>query len=171
MLAHVMVHAKSGSLLLHLTLKRTMSLDTIKVIVQHWPDCVREHDDEGQLPLHIAIQNDCTHDVIQFLANSWPESCQVPTTDGDLPLHLACRYESSAVTLCLLDYYPHAVRLKDKDLQLPLHIACTREDDFVSEVIEHLVRAWPESTIIACPQPSYLHYNFYFDANDNYGDN
>jgi len=127
------------------------SLTAIQWLVQVWPDAVRVQDDFGRLPLHFALRFGCTADVVEFLVHEWPESCQVPTTNDMLPLHFACRHQSSAVTLFLLDCYPQAVHFKNNDLQLPLHIACMRETSFGLEVIEQLVRAWPESIKIACP--------------------
>jgi len=128
-------------------------LKTIQVLVEAWPDAVHVQDNKGQLPLHSACKNyECTDDVIQFLVQSWPESCQVLTNDGQLPLHLACGIrESNTATLLLLDCYPQAVRFKDKSMHLPLHIACMGYKALESEVMERLVRAWPESVLIPCP--------------------
>jgi len=127
------------------------SLTAIKWLVQVWPNAVRVQDDVGWLPLHLAVRFGCTADVVQILVYEWPESCQVPTTNDMLPLHFACSHQSSAVTLFLLDCYPQAVHFKNNKLQLPLHTACMRETSFGLEVIEQLVRAWPESIKIACP--------------------
>jgi len=145
---------KRGTLALHLALTTDSSvlLKAIQVLVEAWPDAVHVQDDDGHLPLHHAGKNfRCTDYVIQLLVRSWPESCQVSTKDNQLPLHLACSYNSSTVTLFVLDSYPQAVRFKDNSLQLPLHIACMRPTTFSSKVIERLVRAWQESVQIPCP--------------------
>jgi len=149
-----------GSLLLHLAVSKyqVRSLKAIQMLVEAWPDAVREHDNYGRLPLHRACEHGCKDEVIQFLVRSWPESCQVPTKEGgQLPLHLACSsYEASAASIrILLDCYPQAIRYKDNNLQLPLHIACMQQPALPLEVVEHLVRAWPESVQIACPYTSY----------------
>jgi len=145
----VRIKTKKGTLPLHLALIETMSLEVIQFLLQAWPDAVRELDEDGCLPLHIAFMQSCTEDVIQVLAHSWPESCQIPNKQDELALHLACHYKSSELICNLLDCYPQAVRCKDNYLQLPIHIVCSRGMDL--EVIEHLVRAWPESIQIACP--------------------
>jgi len=151
------IKTEDGSLPLHLALSGypLKSLETIQVLVEAWPDAVHAQDNNGRLPLHHACQRGCTDDEIQFLVRSWPESCQVLTKDGQLALHLACGCHSSSATLILLDCYPQAVRFKDKSLHLPLHIACMRESAFTLEVIERLVRAWPESVRIPCPYDAY----------------
>jgi len=150
----VRTRTSQGSLPLQLAMRAypSLSLKAIQVLVEAWPGAVREKDNDGFLPLHRAFEKGCADDVIQFLVRSWTVSCQIPTNDGQLPLHLACNSnEPSTVIRFLLDCYPQAVRFKNKKSQLPLHIACMRETALELVVMEHLIRAWPESTQIVCP--------------------
>jgi len=145
-------------------------------LVQAWPDSVYQTNKNGWLPLHMACgggggggdnnNNQLERpappslEVIQLLVNCWPESLHVSTTndEGQLPLHLACMHHPSpAVILYLLNSYPPAARIPDDNGKLPLHHACARKsrrttrDALPITVMEHLVQAWPESCLVACP--------------------
>jgi len=86
-----------------------------------------------------------------MLAACWPESVQCRCTGGALPLHLACKSSSRRsnknllpVIQSLLEAWPDSVRELDDQGFLPLHYACNNngaEDD----VIQYLVRAWPDA--------------------------
>jgi len=59
-----------------------------------------------------------------FSVEKWPDAVQERTRDGMLPIHIAC-YDEATIT-------------------------CGRNDDAVAtEIIRFLVRAWPESILIA----------------------
>jgi len=153
------------------------SLPVIHLLMKAWPDAVRLQDDYGRLPLHFALKYGCNADVIQFLVHSYPESCRLPTNQGELPLHYACHNQSLAVILFLLDCYPQAVRHKDNNLRLPLHTACLQLHSHSTtcltvpaltlEVIEHLVRAWPDSIQVPC---LYICKNKTSENDENYGE-
>jgi len=64
----VTIRTKNDDLLLHLALNVKMSLETIQLIVEAWPDAIREKDGWGYLLLHCTCCSfRCSDDVIQFL--------------------------------------------------------------------------------------------------------
>jgi len=130
-------------------------LELIKRLVQVWPESIRVPDQNGFLPLHEALRHDKDLEIIQTLVEFWPESVQVRSLSlkdrgyhGRGPLHLACLYQSSSVIHYVLNLYPQAVQIKDEYLTLPLHYALEREPALPLELIEQIVQAWPESSLV-----------------------
>jgi len=159
-----------GCLPLHHACTGKSSLTVIQALVQAWPNAVHLQDDKGYLPLHYSLKHGCMDDVIQFLVLSWPESCCILTNKGELPLHCACEKQLLAIICFILDCYPQAICHKDKHSWLPLHTTCLAVANLNLEVIEHLIRAWPESIQIPCPYSCNLDYMNMMSVNDNYGE-
>jgi len=127
------------------------SLDVVRLLVEAWPDSVREKDGEGFFPLHRACDGGCMDDVIHLLIESWPQAVQIVTNEGGFPLHYACKGKTSLTIIRLLvRAWPDGVRFPDETGWLPFHSALMSgcKDD----VIEFLVHSWPKSCRIATNQ-------------------
>lgn len=82
-----------GKLLLHHTALKssaTMSVESLKTVLQAYPAAAWTADKSGALPLHWLTHNmNCTAEAVQLLINANPKAPWVPDSEGYLPLHWA----------------------------------------------------------------------------------
>jgi ankyrin repeat protein len=73
----------------------------IQLLVETWPDAVKEKDRDEWFPLHCACGANAPFNVIQLLVQTWPNAVKEKNERGWLPLHLACRNNACRNTLPL----------------------------------------------------------------------
>jgi len=125
---------KRTGLLVHEACSGKTSFRVLQNLIEIWPDAVSIRDDDGNLPLHQACtwlaRDEDSVPKVQFLVGKWPDAVQERTRNGMLPLHIACY--AKGLDMCGYD---------DKLIVI--------DDAVATEVIRFLVRAWPESILIA----------------------
>jgi len=126
-----------------------LSWETIRFLVQAWPDAIREKDSMGYLPLHYACRYGCTDieiellnractvksslTVIQRLVRAWPDAVRVQDEVGRLPLHVALRFGCTAdVVQFLVHAWPESCQVSTRNDMLPLHFACGHQSSAVT---------------------------------------
>jgi len=177
---------RTEALPLHLACKAQnppASLATLKLLVEAWPDAMCVQDEDGFLPLHYACPKvkmvtsdieDLQLEKIKLLVERKPECLQIPAYYGMLPLHWACFHPMSSTNIIcyLVGLYTAAVFVCDMKGRLPLHLACTqRTRNPPLEVIQCLVRAWPESIHIPQGDDQQSDYNSEDDSEDTDNEN
>jgi ankyrin repeat protein len=79
-----------GELPLQRTCRKNAPLNVIQLLVETWPDAVKEKSYHDWLPLHFACSNKYVPlNVIQLLVKTWPDAVKEKTKNGWLPLHFA----------------------------------------------------------------------------------
>ena len=109
-------------------------------------DAVQIENNDKTTPLHYALRN--KHgEVSEFMANKYPDFLKKPRlSDGRLPLHYACANAKSIIAVkVLLEHYPDAAKQKDKGGKIPLALACKNNKFQGEQVLELLVRVYPEA--------------------------
>jgi ankyrin repeat protein len=110
-------------------------------------DAVQTEDDFERTPLHCAFLDNKHEEVPEFVATKYPDFLKKPRSSDDrLPLHCACANATSIVGVkVLLEHYPDAAKQKDKRAKIPLALACKNKNFQGEELIELLVRVYPEA--------------------------
>jgi len=134
-------------------LSEAITDDIIRYLIDMYPDSIKVPDNEMHLPLHSACAWRSTGEceILETLVEAWPEALQARTIDGRLPLHMACKNELISDYMMihyLIEAYPAALQVRDNKMQLPLHWACRCRASNL-EIIDCLVRAWPESVHVS----------------------
>lgn len=148
-------HADSfGELPLHAACRKiySMEVDTIRYLIEQFPDAILTKSRYGHLPLHLAAaslggvevsaEQEVTRvlDILQLLIAYCPDCLWWPDHEGDLPLH--CLVQNNNVSPLLLREFlvspPHPrACLNAQNGQLPLHTACSNHTNL--EVLEELI--------------------------------
>jgi ankyrin repeat protein len=76
--------------------------DVVRLLVESWPEGLREKNIDGNTPLHFAARKGRT-DVVRLLAEIWPEGLREKNNDGNTPLHLAARKGRTDVVRLLVE--------------------------------------------------------------------
>ena len=140
-------------------LRPNIDIDTVKLIVEEYPQALMVVDDTdsdsptGNLPIHTLLWNEdiasnLLHDVLQYLIDTEPSAVRVENVDGLTPLHVACsnRNVTPGIIHLLLDSWPGVVNHQDNHGKLPIHTLC--ENGFSLEEklsLNILVEASPSS--------------------------
>jgi ankyrin repeat protein len=137
--------AHGGQTPLHMAAE-VAKTDVVKLLLERWPEAIREKDDYGYTPLHMAAEctKGPTFEVVKLLLERWPEGIREKNHDGTTPLHMAAKAAKTDVVRLLLELWPEAIREKDDYGNTPLHRAaeCTKGPTF--EVVKLLLERWPE---------------------------
>lgn len=82
----------TGMLPLHQIVdSRFISLGSVKLFAEAYPNTLQIADHNGRLPLHTACENGCFV-AIGYLLDKYPAAVATKTEDGKLPLHLLCEH-------------------------------------------------------------------------------
>jgi len=131
-------------------------------LLQRFPNAAQTFADVGVLLLHLACRNGASDTLIRALLMAWPDAVSTRSRyrhgkSGEvmafLPLHAACFFPTSLklTTLQLLvEAWPMSLqkyyRSPDGGRLLPLHL-CLGNDSASLEIIQYMLRQWPESSI------------------------
>ena len=139
-----------GLLPIHVACRNpTVSLDFIQLLVQAWPDSVRQPTTEPiqyqrQYPVHLACENCPRLEVIQFLVEHWPESVGTTVSfECEYPIHIACRTGASqSVIQYLVEQNPIVAQSTTRTGCTPLHLACSHQGP--PDTIHFLTQRFPD---------------------------
>ena len=131
-----------------------INFELIRVLVEAYPDALKEKYGNGSLPLHSACGSNAPFDVIKLLIDVYPDAVKEKNNFGYLPLHSACgsnAFFGVRFAICfdviklLIDVYPSSVKEKDMNGYLPLHSACNSNATY--DVIKLLIDVYPDAVI------------------------
>jgi ankyrin repeat protein len=118
---------------LHCAVAEGCGSETIRVMVEAFPESVRIADNKGQVALHHASGNGCDPDLVEYLLQQWPDAIYIADNNGMLPLHRACirrrGRKREAGILRLVQAWSDALQYHDNRGRLPLHCfvaSCSR---------------------------------------------
>jgi ankyrin repeat protein len=163
---------KDGSLPIHLAVHSMFytpneeNFFTIRILVQAWPESLRETESGGLLPVHYAAKR-ASLPLVRLLVDEWQESIQEKTEHGWLALHLVLSRDRRQLTNAnagpvrnvyetarfLMDQFPQSVLERTNKGYLPLHVAAMKGYGFRNrenvrlelDFFHDLVRRAPEA--------------------------
>jgi ankyrin repeat protein len=137
--ADVKVKDTSWKTPLH-TAARAGKTDVVRLLLEHWPEGIREKTADGKTPLHLAALYGET-DTVRVLLEFWPEGIREKDADRSTPLHLAALDGEADTVRVLLERWPEATREKDVAGDTPLHLAARYRH---IDAMRLLVESWPK---------------------------
>jgi ankyrin repeat protein len=146
----------NGQLRLHRALRdnATITLGSIKLLVNGNLSAVRCPDNTGILPLHVACQHHESASVVEYLIGLYSFALETKDRHKNSALHYACRGANHAIIALLLEQYGAAyVSARNMSNQLPIDLLFeseavgNREGIEYTESIYRLLRAYPETVM------------------------
>lgn len=116
-----------GRLPLHLaTMNTKVEPRTVKMLLERWPDTIRQRDIHDCLPIHNVSWNKTSNDtavleVLKLLLDMDPHLVTEADGDGSLPIHGAACFKFPEFAKVLIDAYPESVKIGDGNGCLPIH--------------------------------------------------
>lgn len=126
---------------LHLAALSNVNMTTFQLLIDLYPEAIKERNQFGQIPLHLTTD----FHIAKLLINKCPETVMMADSKGRTPLHLAANVE---VVKLLLSKYPSAVNVFDLQGLTPVHISVLKNKH--TSVFEELVRVGLE----VCSDPA-----------------
>jgi ankyrin repeat protein len=103
-----------GWTLLHIGMEYKVPAEAIKLLIEAWPQAVKNKEWEGNAPLHIGMKYHVPVEVIQLLVDAWPASVKVKNQEGNTLLHIGMWSKAPAEAIKLLvDAWPESVNVKN----------------------------------------------------------
>ena len=91
-----------------------ISIELIHVLLEVYPDSVKEKNRHGFLPLHIVCEKNAPIDVIKLLIDVYPDGVKEKNINDSLPLHISCEENASIDVIKLLyDKYKEGASISD----------------------------------------------------------
>ncbi len=119
------------------------SVEVLKLLIEEYPDALKEKNYGGELPLHVAAKKGASVEVIQLLIKAYPDAVREEDRSENLPLHTAIAGEASVEVLQLLiKEYPDAAKIENRDGFLPIDRPQIKEIyDSVKTLVQNLTRS------------------------------
>lgn len=132
-------------------LQHNAGTEVVKLLLDAWPDSVKEKGPAGWVALHYV--EGCSPAVAKMIIQKYPDAAKIKDEMGMLPLHWAVEHNvHSDVVKEIFDAYPGAVRERDEQGRLPIKIAC--DNDGSADVISLLDNAYPRGRDVMCGEIS-----------------
>jgi len=101
------------------------TLNVVSLLLEYWPESIKETDENGYTSLHTACEYGAPLDIVSFLLNNWAGATKEKDNWGFTPLHTACRYAASSdVVSFVLESWPDALKEKTNYKITVLSMAC-----------------------------------------------
>jgi ankyrin repeat protein len=128
-----------------------VTLNTIQLLTDAFPDSLRHEAGEGGMPLHYLCGNKDLDDevglkILKLLLESYPGAVRHTTTDGALPIHFAAAFQSPEFCSILIKAYPESERVANDLGYLPFHRACRLN---TVATAKYFYQLYPESINVA----------------------
>jgi ankyrin repeat protein len=132
---------------LHLALYERAPLQLIELLIDAYPQALKERDPKGLLPIMIGARDPTVLlTVIRTLTKCHVKGIQEKDPQGDLPVHLTIRHHlPKESSLELLDHYPESLNVPDQQGNNLLHMALRFSAH--DELVEELVRRNPSALL------------------------
>jgi len=158
--------------LLHKAAAGRFSRQLVKLLLQAFPESIKEFDRNGLTPLHYACLKqpaDISIDVVLSLLAAYPSAFTMPNPSGksphDLIMEATCKKDEKGMVLLhhvagctkdlsvnaldfLVHINPDSVLLPDRNQMLPFHHACLNSTSSL-DVIMRFIQLYPEG-IFSC---------------------
>ena len=139
--------SENGYTLLHIGTSNKANVEIIRILIEAYPDAVKEKDEYRYFPLHLAAEANASIEVINLLIEAYPDAVTAKGAEDNIPIHLAAYGASIEVVIALLKAYPDGVKKREDDKKIiPLHIAA--ESKASVEVLNLLIKKYPYGVII-----------------------
>jgi ankyrin repeat protein len=120
-----------GELPLHyICLNINVTLVMVQLLIDAFPESLRQENDKGRIPLHkLCLNNNLDDDdvglgILKLLLERCPESLRHTSNRGSLPIHAAAMNQSLEFCRLLIEAYPGSERITNEYGVLPFHFAC-----------------------------------------------
>lgn len=136
-------------LLLHRAISsRAISVDMLQLVMNAYPDGIRQKDGRPSLPLSLAVDFDVPFDCFRLILSRYPDAARVREEwDVSLPLHQCLEHgKSEALVSSLLDVYPQAASTNTRFRETALHLACN--GGFSLAIVRRLYQLYPEAVTV-----------------------
>ena len=113
--AALMIKEKRHAFLpLHVACSIPQPDSTIALLLERYPDAIKQVDARSSLPLHLAIRAKAPGCTIKRILQAYASGAMSCDADGRIPLHFACKTAHSKATIkMLIDVYPGGVFVKE----------------------------------------------------------
>jgi ankyrin repeat protein len=130
---------------LHLAVYERSPYELIELLIDAYPQALRQRDPKNHLPIHIASRDDTVLlSIIQLIIKWWPDSLHERDPNDDLPVHMTIRHRlPTEITTHMLDIYPQSKEMTDKDGNTLLHMAVRFRSNY--DFIMYLLRIYPDA--------------------------
>ena len=151
----------------HACCNKSMSAKVVKMLVDGWPESVRQRNGYKGLPIHIlcrsGMEDASALEILNQLINTYPESVREECNNSYLPIHLAACRMSPEFCKVLINAYPESLRV-EAGLSMPIHWACSGGR---LDMVKYLSGLYPERSNVRSSQDGLLpiHCASYFAKN------
>jgi ankyrin repeat protein len=101
-------------------LDEDVGLYILKLLLEKFPESVRQTTNKGNLPLHIAAKKR-SPEFCRILIEAYPESERMANNDDVLPFHWACQWNTVATVEYLYKLHPESINVAANDQSYPIH--------------------------------------------------
>jgi len=157
----------NGEMPLHLfcgnnNMKDTDAIQSLKLLIEKYPEAVRHTTNAGNLPIHMASKTK-SPEFCQVLVEAYPGSERIRCLNGMLPLHYACEENNVATVEFLYKLYPDAINRRTTCGYYPIHFAIgglSGRDNRVPavEIVQYLLNSDPNVKLQKHRRRSLLEY-------------
>ena len=130
-----------------------ITLDTVQLLVNAWPESISIPERNGYLPIHELCCNEklgeaASIDILQFMLDIDPTLVRETGDDDYLPIHHAINAGTKSFEFCkiLIDAFPESLEASTSDGMLPIHLAVFHPNDQADKVdtIQYILDLCPE---------------------------
>jgi ankyrin repeat protein len=150
----------TGQTPLHFACSSEVTLKTIQLLIDAFPDSLSHENEKGHMPLHALgynkyLDKEVAVDILKLLLKRCPESVRHTNRGGMLPIHIAATHQSPEFCRKLIEVYPGSERMTNEN-GLPFHVACLNNSVATAKFLYEL---YPESINVADNDGYYpIHY-------------
>ena len=144
----------NGQLPLHIALRDSITLGSIKLLAAGNPSALQTPDNSGVLPLHVACEHEDSARVVQYLLGFDASTLHAVDAKQNAALHYACRSAKyDTISLLLGKYDAASVSRRNEQGKLPIDLLWEsdgvedRESIEYTESIFCLLKAYPETVM------------------------
>ena len=147
---HLMTRCNETPLQIACGMNKCLTLETVQLLVNAWPESIRQRGSYGNLPLHDLCRNkdldeSASVEVLQFMLKVDPTLPRRMNDDDYFPIHDAVCHKSTNFCKVLIDAWPESLSFEHNGY-LPIHEACSCGNRFDTvETIEYMLKMYPES--------------------------
>jgi len=123
-----------GNLALHFTAWKKGPLDSLKLLLQVFPNGATQKNNHGNLPLHYAAHYNAPIEVVEALYNAYPDAARQKNNDANTPLDLAVADGASNNVVALLQ--GKSVPPNDEEIFEGAKSRCKRVEKELSRAME-----------------------------------
>jgi len=152
----------------YLAQNKNVDIDTIKLLVEAYPQSLMTTDEDICYPIHALFLNnnnnkrtDSLHTIIKYMHECSPASLRVLDAAGGTPLHVACQSKNVnlAIVELIFNAWPESIRMRDHSDWLPIHDLChygNVDDADALAILQFMLDADPNLPKVRTDEGGYL---------------